>query len=398
MTAAARAVVALAGALLLTATAPVSTPAQQTAVYRALELEDAARWEEAAAVYRSEIWGPESVQAAFGLERALLTLGRGEELAEVLSELVRARRADDVIRGMYVRTLLHLERRDAARAFVEDWIEAHPLEPEAYRQLYAISPVAPGDARKLWRGIRAHGGSDSARTIADELAERVLAAGLWNVGREILEDRYARDRRSETAEQLALAAARAGDVDRARRVAREAGLVAESPALGWLALYAGDLVPARRLLARAEDADAAAILPLAVLSRTSAVSAPVFGDGVLRLARGDTVAAARAFAGGAQEAVGAESLLLIWAARLHAERRNGAAAASLYEAVARDYPQSPEAPEAVLAQARLLAQLGRADAAADRFEHLILHYPASALVPAARRELGALRGRLPPAS
>lgn len=394
---AARLALAFAGALLLTGTSPVAR-AQESPVYRALELEDAARWEEAAALYRSEVRGPESIQAAFGLERALLTLGRAEELAEVLSGLVRDSRVDGLIQAMYVRTLLHLERRDAARAFVEDWIEAHPLEPEAYRQLYAISPLTAGDARRLWRRIRMGGQSDSARTIADELADNVLAAGLWNVGREILEDRYVRDRRFETAEQLAYAAARAGDTDRARRVAHEAGLPEESPALGWLALYAGDLVVARRLLARAEEADAAAILPLAVLSRTIAAHAPAFGAGVLRLTRGDTAAAARSLVAAVPEVGGAESLMLTWAARLHAERRDGSAAAMLYEAIARDYPQSPEAPEAVLAQARMHARSGRADAAADRFEHLILNYPASALVPAARRELEAVRGPGPPAS
>ena len=397
MTALDRLALGMVGALLLTTAAPVESSAQESAVYRALALEDAARWEEAAAVYRSELRGPESVQAAFGLERALLTLGRGEELAEVLAELVRARRADEVIRGMYVRTLLHLERRDAARAFVHDWIETRPFEPEAYRQLYAISPVTEGDALRLWRRIRGRGDSDSASTIADELADQVLAAGLWIVAREILADRYKSDRRFETAEQLALAAARAGDIDLAQRVVREAGLTPESAASGWLALYAGDLVKARRLLAGSEDADAAAILPLAVLSRTTAASAPSFGGGVLRLARGDTAAAARAIAAAADEAVGAESLLLTWAARLYAGRQD-AAAASLYDVVARVHPQSPEAPEAVLAQARLLARTGSAHSAADRLEYLILHYPASALVPAARRELDALRGRVPPAS
>ena len=48
--------------------------------------------------------------------------------------------------------------------------------------------------------------------------------------------------------------------------------------------------------------------------------------------------------------------------------------------------------------ARLLTRSGRSEAAAERFEHLILTYPASAVLPAARRELDALRGRTPPAS
>jgi len=393
-----RTVLAVASALVFAGAGATPSLAQQSAVYRALELEDASRWEEAAALYRAEVTGPEAVQAAFGLERALLTLGRAEELAAVLAELVRTQPVDELIRSMYVRTLLRLERRAAARAVVDEWIAAQPAQPEPYRQLYAISPLSAADARKLWRRIRAGARSDSARTISDELAEHVLAAGLWDVAREILEDRYTRDRDHETAGQLALAAARSGDVDRARHVAREAGLAPESPALGWLALYAGDLAAARGLLSRAEDADPAAIQPLAVLSRTSAAAAPGFGGAVLQLARGDTAAAARALVASVPEVAGAESLLLIWAARLHAARGDGATAAPLYEAVARDYPKSAEAPESVLEQARLLSRAGRTEAAADRFEHLILNYPASALLPAARRELDALRGRTPPAS
>lgn len=390
----------LAAAVALIFIGPAARPssAQESAVYRALELEDASRWEEAAVLYRAEVSGPEAVQAAFGLERALLTLGRAEELATVLADLVRAQPVHELIRAMYVRTLLRLERRAAARAFVSEWIATHPSEPEAYRQLYAISPLPAADARALWRRIRSGAASDSVRMIADELAEHVLAARLWTVAREILEDRYSRNRDHETAGQLALAAARAGDVDRARRVANEADLPAEAPVRAWLALYAGDLAAARGLLMRAEDADPDAIQPLAVLSRTGAAVAPGFGGAVLALARGDTADAARALAASVSEVAGAESLLLIWAARLHAARGDGAGASRLYDAVARDYAQSVEAPEAILEQARLLARAGRSEAAAERFEHLILTYPASAVLPAARRELDALRGRTPPSS
>ena len=396
--AAGKTALAVAAALVFIGPAAATALAQESAVYRALELEDASRWEEAAALYRAEVRGPEAVQAAFGLERALLTLGRPEELEAVLADLVRAHDVHELIRSMYVRTLLRLERRTAARAFVSDWIALHPSEPEAYRQLYGISPLSAADARALWRRIRATAASDSARTITDELAEHVLAAGLWDVAGEILGDRYSRNPDQETAGQLALAAARAGDVDRARRVAGEAELPADAPARAWLALYAGDLAAARSLLTRAEDADPGAIQPLAALSRTGAAVAPRFGNAVLTLARGDTTGAARALAASVSEVAGAESLLLIWAARLQAARGDGEGAGRLYDAVARDYPQSVEAPEATLEQARRFTRAGRSEAAAERLEHLILTYPASAVLPVARRELDALRGRTPPSS
>jgi TolA-binding protein len=63
--------------------------------------------------------------------------------------------------------------------------------------------------------------------------------------------------------------------------------------------------------------------------------------------------------------------------------------------VAREHPASPEAPEAVLAQARSRLRNGNRAEAVERLEHLILTYPVSALVPVARRELDVLRGAVP---
>jgi predicted Zn-dependent protease len=372
---------------------PVS--AQHSPVYRALDLEDAGSWEEAAAVYRAELRGPEGLQALFGLERALLTLNRGEELVVVLGELVRERPRDETVRSMYVRTLLRLERSAAARTFVQQWTTEQPLEPEAYRQLYAIAPLTAAEARAAWRRLRGRTGSDSADLIATELVAHVFANGLWVVAREILEERYSRDGSPEVAEALALAAARAGDVERARAIAAAGSLTDGAAARGWIALYDGDLLGARRLLARADDADAAAILPLSLLSRTRVSSSPEFGAGLLLLVRGDSAGAARAFARAAPQLHGAEPLLLAWAARLYAARGDAQAADALYDAVAREHPGSPEAPEAVLAQARSRLRSGERAHAVERLEHLIVTYPASALVPVARRELDVLRGAVP---
>jgi hypothetical protein len=370
--------------------------AQQSPVHRALDLEDASRWEEAAALYRESLRGSESVIALFGLERALITLDRGEELAAVLGELVRERPGDEIARAMYVRTLLRLERREAARVFVQQWIGEQPQEPEAYRQLYAIAPLNAGEVRALWRRVRGRGSSPEAHIIADELTDHALSAGLWSVAREILEERYTRERSHETAEQLALVAARAGDVDRAATLIASAQATSEWAARGWIALYEGDFTGARRLLARADEADAAAVLPLAVVSRATVERAPEFGAALLRLVRGDTAAAVRAFPRAAQQVAGAESLVLAWAARLYSARGDDAAALSLYEQVVASHPSSPEAPEAVLAQARALLRHDRREEAGARLEHLILTYPTSALVPIARRELDALRGLVPP--
>ncbi|MDF1502778.1 tetratricopeptide repeat protein, partial [Roseisolibacter sp. H3M3-2] len=87
----------------------------------------------------------------------------------------------------------------------------------------------------------------------------------------------------------------------------------------------------------------------------------------------------------------AASLLVATAARLHAARGDSAAAQPLWERVATQYADSPEAPEADLAWARQLQRRGDAAAAKARLEHLILTYPESALVPIARRMLESAR-------
>jgi predicted Zn-dependent protease len=82
------------------------------------------------------------------------------------------------------------------------------------------------------------------------------------------------------------------------------------------------------------------------------------------------------------------------AGRLAAEQGKSAEAARLLAAAA--VPEAPgTAPAAELALAELLLQQGQPQAAVARLEHLILSYPASALVPQARRRLDEARGAVP---
>jgi TolA-binding protein len=89
-------------------------------------------------------------------------------------------------------------------------------------------------------------------------------------------------------------------------------------------------------------------------------------------------------------------LVLASAARLHAARGDDARAVPLWRAVLERHPAAAEAPEAELEWARALRRGGDAAAALARLEHLILTYPASALVPQARRELELARATVPP--
>jgi len=64
-------------------------------------------------------------------------------------------------------------------------------------------------------------------------------------------------------------------------------------------------------------------------------------------------------------------------ARLYITLKNGASARVYFEAVVRDYPDTPWAPRALLAQARSAAADGLPDEAHDAYQRLIQLYPES---------------------
>jgi tetratricopeptide (TPR) repeat protein len=189
---------------------------------------------------------------------------------------------------------------------------------------------------------------------------------------------------------IAWAWVRSGNVARARAALAEAPLDADDAVAGWLALFDGDLVTARRTLRFGDVSAPEAVSALALLSRTRAERSTQAGDGFLALARGDTSTAVRYFTQAAESLADASSLLVTMAARLETARGADARALPLWTRVAERYAAAPEAPEARLEWGRLLRRRGDVRGAKEQFEHVILEYPGSALVPQARRELDAL--------
>jgi len=135
-----------------------------------------------------------------------------------------------------------------------------------------------------------------------------------------------------------------------------------------------------------------AVAALALLSRTRADRAPGVGTSFLLLARGDSAGAAAAMERSSSELPDATPVLLMLAARIHIARGDVARAEPLWRRIVESYEQSPEAAEADLSWAKSLASRGDAAGARTRLEHLILTYPASALVPQARRALDQIGG------
>jgi tetratricopeptide (TPR) repeat protein len=301
-----------------------------------------------------------------------------------------------------------LEFADAARA-----AGASEVAHEAYSAALSVHPsadvaahgaaaaLAAGDPQGAWamlqRASAMPGGTDSAVIATTLLPLRVrVLARLGRMGD--AEATMARDghllsddARIPAEREIAWGYVRLGDIPHARAAAAEYGLANDPDVAGWLALYAGDLKTARTDLQHPSNATPDALTALSLLSRTSVDSAPLVGEGFTSLARGDTAAAADRFVAASSVVTDAAPLLLATAARLHAAQHRDALAIPLWRKVVEQYAQAPEAPEADLEWGRALKRSADTTGAIARWQHLILTYPESALVPLAREELQAVK-------
>jgi tetratricopeptide (TPR) repeat protein len=246
--------------------------------------------------------------------------------------------------------------------------ESRPMQQRDAARWFAVVHI---------RALTALGRAAEAETAAASYSRMTEA----HVGRQIQHE-------------VALGWVRAGDVARARRALAEGsgdGQLGEIS--GWLALYGGDLRGAKAQLRGYGDAGRfpGTLLAMSILSRVRSDSSASLGAAFLSLARSDTVRSARSFQAAVAEIPEAGSLLLLTAARMQLARDTSASIA-LWSTVVEKYAESPEAAEADLEWARVLRTRGDSAAAIERYEHLILSFPSSALLPQARRELEALRG------
>jgi hypothetical protein len=202
--------------------------------------------------------------------------------------------------------------------------------------------------------------------------------------------------------RLALGYVQAGELARADSALAGDSTVDGLALSGRIHLYGGDVAGAiERFKAagpfagdRGEATERTGLL--ALLQPIEADSLPELGYALLALAGGDT---AKAVAG--LDRVGAElppshggAEVRLLAGRLAAAAGKPADAERLLKAAANEAAPGT-APAAELALAELLLEQRRPVEAVAQLEHLILTYPASALVPQARRRLDEARGRVP---
>lgn len=290
-------------------------------------------------------------------------------------ELLAARQAGPAIPSL---------RLEAARAYADGGDR-----PSARRMLAAVladpgagAALGPGAARIVIGVLISDGDLDEAARQLEH-----PPAGL------------ALDDARQLRRQLALASAQAGDLDRAQRILTADSSVETAAVQGRLFLYKGDLANARRAFKWAgpfagDRADATdRIRLLALLQPIEADTLPLLGAGLWALDRGDTAAAVRSLAplvDSLAPAKGGAEMALVLGEISVARGDTGAADRWLRRAV-RD-SVAATSPAAEYALAHFLAAAGRNAEAILSLEHLILTWPAAAVVPEARRLLQQLQG------
>ncbi len=276
--------------------------------------------------------------------------------------------------------------------------------------------LAAGDRAAARRVLERLAADSAAPADAQALAQAALVDALLDDGqlgeagaRLEGDTRLSADDRSALRRKLARARVLRGELDLADSALAGDSSVEALAARGWLALYRGQLQDAQGLFRLAgpyagdrRDATERTAM-LALLQQVPIDPFPELGGALLALARGDSARAVQALRlaaerlGAAGGGKGRPDVLLLAgrvAARLAAVEQQQAAVA-LFDEVVKTDVKGAAAPAAELEWARLLVrQLQTADAI-THLEHVILNYPASAVVPEARRELERAKGAIP---
>jgi len=290
--------------------------------------------------------------------------------------------------------------RDAWTAVMDNSGDLSAVQRAAHAAIQ--SNDATGALAIIARGSSNKSGAAIAKTLLpeevaalSELGRPADAQKRIEANKQYLDDGL----RAELLKPLVGAWLRVGNLEQARAAAANADLSDDDETAGWIALYSGDLVTARKRLVRVDARRGTQIEALSVLSRTRATSSPSLGNAFLSVARRDTTLAVKQFVALADSLSDAAPALLATAARLEEARGNDAGYARalvLWKRIRATYPKSAEGPEALFAWAQSLARSGDAKGAIEQLETMLVDYSDSAMAPQARRELERLRAKAPP--
>lgn len=279
------------------------------------------------------------------------------------------------------------------------WTAVFERKPDLESQRRAAdAALRAGDANGALAMLRRNAPGDPTARAKALLALEIAALG--ELGR-VEEAQQKMDRegkaldaagRAALSRPLVVAMLRSGDVTRAKTFMKDPELVDDDEMAGWVALYDGDLAAARKRLVRSATQRPELVDALGVLARVRLDTQVGMGQAFQTLARHDTAGAAARFRTLADSVGTAAPALLALSARLTPPKLAG----PMWERLVKDYPKSPEAPEALLTWARQLSAAGDKAGATAKLEQMLVDYTTSALAPQARRELERLRGTVPP--
>lgn len=335
---------------------------------------------------------------------ALLEDALSEDGAEAATEL-----------RLFADRMRRLKSRDAARARAYALVRLQELSEgpaaEKARLDAAQAFTEAGDfgaARRLLDGLldAGQGVPKDAATAMAGLIRVTVESGRINEAEERL-DAWEADLRPSDARKLrdriAWQWVIEGESDRARSVLRGDSSVGAHAILGWAALFDGKLRVARGhfiaagpfAVSRQRATRRTAML--ALLQGVGRDSVPRLGEALLWLERADTSRAIDELESVAGELPDDEGRCPILTFAGDVAKQHGdleRAQRLLVEALDAD-SLGASAPNAEYLLGSVLAGRGQMKAASARLEHMILSFPASALVPEARRLLDRVTGAIP---
>jgi tetratricopeptide (TPR) repeat protein len=148
-------------------------------VMKALDLESAGKYREAAVILRGIVRTSPTPSAVLGLERVYAELGMSDSLLAPLDTIIANFPRETIYRTVQMRTLQILRRDDRLRDAFEKWVRAVPRDPAPYRE-YArvlIQLGRPSSADSVVaRGRLALG---SLKDLEYENAQLRAAMGDW---------------------------------------------------------------------------------------------------------------------------------------------------------------------------------------------------------------------------
>ena len=161
------------------AVAGAQAAADTSGFYKALELESAGKYREAAPLFRAALHTPAAVNAMLGLERVYAELGISDSLLAPLDTLIAANPREETYRTIQLRTLVSSGHDVDARHAFERWAHDMPTSAAPYREyarmLLERNRAASADS-VLARARQSLG------TLSDlqlEVAQARAAQGQW---------------------------------------------------------------------------------------------------------------------------------------------------------------------------------------------------------------------------